>query len=433
MKLLITTLFSTWLVLGLGCAEKYVGENPPTDQFHFPTGVAISPSERSALVVSSNFDLGYNRGVVHSIDLERLDAALTASAGAPLDAPIDDAISDAVYIPSFGGPIRFDQSGRFAFVGNRGDGSLVQLNLASPEQGRVLDCGHQDEVQDCSVGDHRISLTGTDPYAILPRLMPDGSQRVYVGDLAGGGLQAVKFVSDPQDKSRLQSLFVVDSGLQRTSSVALLPSDGLRGDYLLMAGYMHNDPSGRVDGAYLRLFNEDLDNDQSLGTVPLVSASQAADARSVAVSPDGQFAYVTQRNPSSVALVDLSPGPTGLPRFQITAVQSIGLKPVAIEVDPGAPGGAQVLIACYEEQSLYLLDGHSLQVIDVLRDLGGGPADIAIDATTGRALVSLFDRDTILVVSLNRPDQTGLQILAQLGTPRAVPQPEFSFDPWFWL
>ena len=32
----------------------------------FPVGIALSPTDRTALVVSSNFDLAYNRGVVHA-------------------------------------------------------------------------------------------------------------------------------------------------------------------------------------------------------------------------------------------------------------------------------------------------------------------------------------------------------------------------------
>ncbi len=435
MKLVITTFFSFLLIVASSCAEEYVGEDPPVQQLHFPTGIAVSPSARTALVVSSNFDLGYNRGVLHSIDLDRVDAALQASGGAALKEPISDAISDAVYTKNFGGQLRFDDSGAHAFVAMRGDGSLLQVDVADAAGGRKLDCGQNGEVQDCSQGPQHLLLDGTDPYSLLLGHTADGAQRVYVGDLNGGGLQVLNFDPAKDHGERMQKDFVVDSGLLRTGGLAVLPGDMHHGDYLLMSGNSYNDPLGRVDGAYLRLFDVSLAETQRLGSVPLVSASQASDARALALSPDGRFAYVAQRSPSSVALVDLSTGANQLPRFQITAVQSIGLNPVAIAVDADAEGGAQVLVACYDAQAIYALDGHSLQVVGLVENLQGGPADIALDPASGRAYVTMFDRDTILILGLERAGRPGLEVLGYIGEPRPLPTPDprIDLDPRSWF
>lgn len=435
MKRVIATFFSFLLFVPLSCAEEYIGENPPTKSFHFPTGIAISPVERTALVVSSNFDLGYNRGVVHSIDLDRVDAALLAKAGAALDAPLTDVISDAVYVQNFGGPIRFDDSGAHAFVAMRGDGSLLQLDVADASQGRTLDCAGEGETEDCSQGPQHVLLQGDDPYSLLLRADADGRQRVYVGDLNAAGLQSLDFDPAQQPGDRLQANAMIDSGLLRTGALAILPADAHHGDYILMAGNSYNDPAGRIDGAYLRLLDVDLDAEQNLGTVPLVSASQASDARAVVVSPDGRYAYVAQRSPSSVALLDLSLGPNNLPTFQITAVQSIGLNPVAMVMDADAAGGPQVLVACFDDQTIYALDAHSLQVVGVLENLQGGPADMAIDSSTGRLYVSLFDRDTIMIVGLERDDNPGLRRLGYIAEPRPLPTPDptINWDPRYWF
>lgn len=435
MKRVITTFFSLLLFLPISCAEEYIGEDPPTKSLHFPTGIAISPTARTALVVSSNFDLGYNRGVVHSIDLDRVDAALLAAGGQALQAPITDAISDAVFVQSFGGPIRFDDSGQHAFVAMRGDGSLLQLDVADASQGRSLSCAGSGDVEDCSQGAQHFLLQGSDPYSILLRADENGKQRVYVGDLNAKGLQVLDFDPAQQAGERMKTSFVVDSGLLRTGALAILPGDQRHGDYILMAGNSYNDPQGRVDGAYLRLFDIDLGAAQNLGSVPLVSASQASDARALALSPDGRFAYVAQRSPSSVALVDLNPGPNNMPTFQVVGVQTVGLNPVAMAMDADAPGGAQLLVACYDAQAIYALDAHSLQVVGLLENLQGGPADIVLDPEAGRAYVSLFDRDTIMIIALQRDGHPGLKVLGYIGEPRplAIPDPEIKLDPRDWF
>ena len=221
----------------------------------------------------------------------------------------------------------------------------------------------------------------------------------------------------------------------RTGALALLPGNLHHGDYLLMAGNSYKDPFGRADGAYLRLFDVDLGAQQKIKKMPLVNASQASDARAVQISADGRLAYVAQRSPSSIALVDLSPGPGNLPKFQVTAVQSVGLNPVVMVLDEEAAGGAQLLVACYDAQAIYALDAQSLQVVGLLENLQGGPADIALDPSTGRAYISLFDRDTIIIVGLERDGHPGLEVLGYISEPRPLPTPDptIEWDPRYWF
>ncbi|MFH1811757.1 MAG: hypothetical protein ABIJ09_23665 [Pseudomonadota bacterium] len=424
-----TTFFFFLATLLLGaCAREYIGDDPPLDRLHFPIGIAVSPTERTALVVSSNFDLGFNRGAVLSIDLGAVDARLDA-ATAPLADAITDVFSGAAFLPSFAGQVRFDDSGRHAFVPNRAEASLLELELGTPQQARALSCGDRGEVpQDCTAGDHVLQLTAADPYAIEVQSRSDGA-RIYVGGLDGGEVNGVDADFTVSGERRLTLPVVVDSELQRASGLARLPASGLAPEYLLIAGELRpasSDP--RPAGAYLRLFSTGLASSQNLGAVPLVSANQAADARGVVVTADGTRAFVLQRGPDSVAAVDLTPGVGGLPRFRTVAVQSVGRKPVAIALDASAPGAAQILVACFEEKSLYALDARTLQIVAVIPDLDGSPADLAVDGASARAYVTLFDRDVVAVISLDRPEHPGLTVQAWLGTPRPTPDPSWTLD-----
>ncbi len=63
------------LLLG-ACFPAGEGNDPPSDGFYFPVGVALDADASHLFVVSSDFDLQFNAGRVHSLDLERLTKAL---------------------------------------------------------------------------------------------------------------------------------------------------------------------------------------------------------------------------------------------------------------------------------------------------------------------------------------------------------------------
>jgi hypothetical protein len=74
------------LLLG-ACFPPGEGIDPPRDQFYFPVGVAIDADASHLFVVSSDFDLQFNAGRVHSFDLEALKNAIgdiDAATGCPV-------------------------------------------------------------------------------------------------------------------------------------------------------------------------------------------------------------------------------------------------------------------------------------------------------------------------------------------------------------
>jgi len=413
-----------------GCASEYVGEDPPTGEMHFPIGIAVDPVNRAALVASSNFDLAYNRGVVHAIDLARVDA-LIAAGGGRAAAPIEDALRGGALVPSFAGEIALDAANRHAFVPDRLASTLVELELTGGGDGLSVHCGDATaRAPDCTDGDHVLQLTGSDAYSAL--LVPAGNgARIFVGSLSTGVVNVVDAFYDRSESSRLTLPLIIDTELYRASGLALLGATPTSPEMLLVAGqFKPGTGDARPAGAYLRTYAMMLGVDQTLGTIPLVVADQALDARALVLASDHRTAYVVQRGPDSIAALDLSAGLTGQPLFRATVVRSIGRIPTAIALDPGAVGGEQLLVACFADDAIYALDGVTLDVQAVVNDVGRGPANIAVDAAGGRAYVTLFNDDTVAVLALDRADHHGLEQIATIGKARPKPQKSFSLDPW---
>lgn len=67
--------FLVALFLG-ACFPAGDGIDPPSNQFYFPVGLALDADASHLFVVSSDFDLQWNAGRVHSIDLDKIAEAI---------------------------------------------------------------------------------------------------------------------------------------------------------------------------------------------------------------------------------------------------------------------------------------------------------------------------------------------------------------------
>ncbi|HEU5055652.1 MAG TPA: hypothetical protein VFU21_03980, partial [Kofleriaceae bacterium] len=64
------------LLLSAGCPATSEEVRPPSDQFYFPTGMAISPDQELIFVANANSDLRYDGGMVIPVSLARVDAII---------------------------------------------------------------------------------------------------------------------------------------------------------------------------------------------------------------------------------------------------------------------------------------------------------------------------------------------------------------------
>lgn len=63
-------------LVSIGCVPPGDGVPPPMDRVYFPVALEITESKAHLIVVGSDFDLQFNQGTVHSLDLERIRSRL---------------------------------------------------------------------------------------------------------------------------------------------------------------------------------------------------------------------------------------------------------------------------------------------------------------------------------------------------------------------
>jgi hypothetical protein len=72
-------------VAASGCYDQGDGVDPPLGELYFPTGLALSVGATRLYAISSDFDLQYNGGAVHALDLERIRQLIPRECGSDAD------------------------------------------------------------------------------------------------------------------------------------------------------------------------------------------------------------------------------------------------------------------------------------------------------------------------------------------------------------
>ncbi len=79
---LLSLIFS---LLACGCYDQGNGVDPPLDELYFPTGLVVSPGATRLYAISSDFDLQYNAGALHALDLVRIRSLVPQECDADSD------------------------------------------------------------------------------------------------------------------------------------------------------------------------------------------------------------------------------------------------------------------------------------------------------------------------------------------------------------
>lgn len=72
-------------VAATGCYDQGDGIDPPLGDLYFPTGLALSAGHTRLYAISSDFDLQYNGGALHALDLTRVRALIPRECGSDAD------------------------------------------------------------------------------------------------------------------------------------------------------------------------------------------------------------------------------------------------------------------------------------------------------------------------------------------------------------
>lgn len=445
-----------------GCAgDEDRGPALDPARFHFPSGIALTEEEgafpQRLLVVSSNTDLRFRSGRVHAFDRETIDRLVDeATAGCPDPScpPVDvrdlsPALVGSVEIGDLAGQIAvspLDGPGlppARAFVPVRGRDAVVALDL---DAAGIRCAAPGDE---CLEGGAAFSRP--DPFVIEAAL-----GQIYVGHGALGrqstGIIGMAQADAPFWSRGGGSLLPLDVG---NTAVGGLASGACRidGGGAEVCTVFANGRA-RIEGIQ-RILAFDIRRG-ALMAGPLFSRNLAPqqdgfDSRGIGIGTEGTRAYLANRFPDALAVVDVSrlpdlPSDTCLlppgvelgegaacpylppnqgdrPRFATMDLSPSPEGPLVVRVIPRAlpAGGTSDLIAMTTRRSIAFFDGPSGALVGNLEGVGGGPSDlVARPRGTGlRLYVPSFERGTVAVVDLDDPFRPGeARLVARLGPPR---------------
>ncbi|MBT8494045.1 MAG: hypothetical protein KJO07_13405, partial [Deltaproteobacteria bacterium] len=139
----------------------------------------------------------------------------------------------------------------------------------------------------------------------------------------------------------------------------------------------------------------------------------ADDSREIAFSADGDRAYVVNREPPLLHVIDTSGGTDGKPvnRF----IGGVELCPEAANLtilDSGQ--GEKVYVSCFRNGQIWAIDPVGL-VVEGIIEVGRGPNSLLGVPSRGWLLVSNFLEDTIAVVDVRPGSATENRFVIRLG------------------
>ncbi|HTM21348.1 MAG TPA: YncE family protein, partial [Kofleriaceae bacterium] len=415
-----------------GCTASGEDVRPPPDQIFFPSGVGLAPAatagdpEPALFVVNANSELRYDTGSVVAVDLDAVDALIATWLGG--DQPADPSGCEQCCIPDGQTPSAINckeagvlvpdaivRTGNFATdvavqaldTGNlrvllpvRGDPSLTWIDY--DPAARTLDCGGGGEIPICD-DTHRLTQMRNDldlpPLSGEPfSLFVDGvNGYTFITHLVNGVVTLVATPSSgdpPVIEDAIAGLFAANPQTGQRNSVGVAGRTPGAPDDLV---YITSSTEDRVQMLTVR------DGPDGLGIVPgefffLDRIFPSEDGRGIAFSGDGERAYLVNRLPPSVQVLDTSLDETGFPRNRVIGAIEICRDASVLTVgDLGA--GERIYVTCFGDGEVWVLDPNDL-TLEATIDVGRGPHRSALSVARKRLYVANYLEDTIAVVDL---------------------------------
>ena len=439
------------LVIGMltGCPANGDDLQPPRDELVYPTGLAVSPDAARLFVVNANSDLRWSSGSVVAFDLDAVDELVSRwislavedrgcqdqdgpLAGGPCSCdPENPAIlwCDQARVADAGAGVRV---GNFAtdiaiqdlgdgdlrlFVPVRGDPSVTWIDY----RGGQLACDGSGEGFPFCDEERILGFAGDSTRDLIEEpfeVFVDSASEVAV--VTHLQLGAVSLIQTPRDGT--PALVDALTGLFEN----LVLSNGA-----VIAGAAIGAAGRRVPGSEDTLFyitSRTDDRVQMLavapprGSVPaqlvpagfflLDSVQPSDDSRGIAFNADGTRAYMVNRNPPMLHVVDTSTTPAGVPANEIIASVDLCRDPANLAV-AGAGEDTRVYVACFPEGQVWAVDPEA-SVVEAILSVGGGPNAVAVDQQRKRLYVASFLDHSVTVVDLDPASPARNQVVLRL-------------------
>lgn len=441
------------LALATACGEHAIASPPPRDRFFFPTGMAVRhlPSgQTQLLVVSSNYDLRYDTGMLLSVDPDA-----SGNARPPDGSPGDSRLSvlGSAPVDSFGGELEVAEAAacpplweNLAVTTSRQ--SIAAYFFSLGDDG-ALACG--------SLCKFPLDQSYADPYGVVvacSSFYPRASAFfTYLRGPQNEGLTTE--VPLATDANGVLLTAPGSTGRRTGNGFDLGLGDVHSGAFDPATGRLFFTPSNTVGADPLRWFELTVPRLYSppfpVQSYDLYRSVRGSTGRGIALSKDGTRAYVTlvlydaleaSRSGSifvqgsALAILDIRPDPTGLTIPRLLDVVPLEAGAAEIRVI-GRPGLRDLLaITCSDAGSLELYDDEMGQVVKTigastvsgLPVLGRQPFGLALEehpdpsrcTSTGggpcaRLFVGSFEQGTVGIVEVDPQRPWNASLVKVLG------------------
>ncbi|MBS2031565.1 MAG: hypothetical protein JST54_26940 [Deltaproteobacteria bacterium] len=447
---LSTRLAVAGLALSLtACAQTNPGKPPPAvgqpfAGFYYPTGVAYVPDANGGpgfvYVVSSDFDLRFNRGTLASMSADvRLDdgGPLPTAANAPASPVVIGNVmaplAQQVDIDVFGGPVALAHlpntgpNARRLFVAGRQVNALDAVDL----DGANLACAPNTNVDaggaaanDCSAVAAPLGEPIIDAYR--PLVVND---QVYVGALTpldnprGSDLSLVAYLARVNALTmgdvQLFAMGAADTPVGSEAPAALEEFGGL----IMVGSRPISGANTAFTSAPLRVVPEDqFETDAGATAIDLSTQLNVRDIRSMVLASDRTRLYMTTRSPDALAVLDVTPDVSGSPRFEIIGAIPLPSGAAEIALIPRGPGRRDlVAVSCENTNVVAIYDDEIGRVVTELRGVGEQPFGLAVGPVPGggsgaRLYTTAFGRGDLAITEIPDLDNpASAVVLATVG------------------
>ncbi|MBW2261661.1 MAG: hypothetical protein JRG91_06770 [Deltaproteobacteria bacterium] len=420
-------------VLAASCMPNSAGVSPPSDGIFFPTAASLTPDGDHLAVASSNFDLAYSNGTVLLLDLDRVETELVSGCPEEGCEPVEESQfvleAETVRTGSFASFLETAPEGSRMYLTVRGDTSLTYLDMdPSADEGRKLTCFDREDPPRSRKCDskHRVtSGLSADPYAITIKRQSyphdTGGETVvdwiFVSHLTSGQVSVFEAEVNPLDRDLPPRPVLEDESFPLgVTAVELHP---------LTSGTFYaatrNSRSLHTFSFATDPLNFDGSTRIALGrTIPIDVLGDGHDSRDLVFSTDGNMAFVSNRSPNSLVLVDTSLDANGWPRNRTVGAVELDAGPSLLTVwSPPGWDTEWIYATCYNMDRVYVIDPVLRMAVDVILT-GNGPHTLITDTERLLGYLVNFIESTISVVDLDPASTSFNDVRATIGIPEKV-------------
>ena len=380
----------------IGCGSPPGALPHPSDSLHFPTHLTLSLDGRYLHVMNSNFDLRYQTGALNTIALDTHE--FVAKGHLP--------------VPSFSGKLILTDNpdgSTYGYFPNREEGELWWMKN-DVEAESIFTCGQTSaesktlcteafRTSTGTVGDELIRME-LDPYAIGYRPSAIGGKDLILT----GGLLDPRF-----------SVWEIESGgtpilrdqKQIANGLSGIANHPITSQVYVSAQYTQAVyPIGFTDPSPITGTSDQGVEISDISLIPLPNESYLGRpiyGQDITFNDKGTLAFVAYRYPSSVAVIDVAPTPSGKPANTPIAFIEVGGNPTSV-VHVADETGGMLYVSSSSTGSVYVFEVPSLELVDTL-SVGRGASSMVASSNptlgTSKLYISLFEEAGVAVVDIN--------------------------------